>query len=185
MDLAELAQFTYQGLKHRGIEVTLSGGACVSLYTRNAYLSGDLDFIGRLGDDPSRLDAAMAALGFKKEGRHFIHPQSDFFVEFPAPPLAIGEQLVTRVRERSVQSKSGRRGVRMLSPTDCVKDRLCGYFHWDDRQSLDQAVWVAQAQKVDLAEVRKWSAQEGAPDKFEDFLRALKKARSRKNSGVP
>jgi hypothetical protein len=45
MNLEELAQYTYGGLKEDGIDVTLSGGACVSIYTCNAYQSGDLDFI--------------------------------------------------------------------------------------------------------------------------------------------
>jgi hypothetical protein len=175
MDLAELAQYTYQGLKIRGIEVTLSGGACVTLYTRNAYVSGDLNFIGKFGESPVRLAEAMGALGFKKENRHFIHPQSDFYVEFPPPPLAIGEQVMGRVPERMVHSKSGRKGVRMLSPTDCVKDRLCGYNHWGDRQSLDQAVRVAKARKVDFAEIRKWSSNEGMLDKFKDFMSAIKR----------
>jgi len=50
MRLQELAHHTYQGLKKKGINVTLSGGACVSIYTENAYQSGDLDFIRNMTD---------------------------------------------------------------------------------------------------------------------------------------
>ncbi|MDP2228515.1 MAG: hypothetical protein Q8J78_13685 [Moraxellaceae bacterium] len=49
----------------------------------------------------------------------------------------------------------------LLTPTDCVKDRLSAYYHWHDRQALEQAVWVAQRQAVDREAVRQWSAQEG------------------------
>jgi len=91
MSLQELAQFKYQGLKKEAIEVGLSGGACVSIYTDNAYQSGDLDFIRQGSESFERVSAVMIAMGFKNHGRHFTHPDSEFFVEFPRPPLTVGE----------------------------------------------------------------------------------------------
>ena len=129
LGLQELAQYTYQGLKRQKILVTLSGGACVSIYTQNAYQSSDLDFIPQLNFDLKKITLAMEELGFSRQGRHFIHPRSDFFVEFPAPPLTVGEEVPKVVREYAITTSLGRLGVRMLSPTDCVKDRLCGFFY--------------------------------------------------------
>ncbi|MDI6740798.1 MAG: hypothetical protein QME74_10605 [Candidatus Edwardsbacteria bacterium] len=40
--------------------------------------------------------------------------------------------------------------LHLLSPTDCVKDRLAAYFHWNDRQSLEQAGLVADNRKIDI-----------------------------------
>jgi hypothetical protein len=173
MGLRELAQHTYQGLKQRGLEVTLSGGACVSIYTRNAYQSGDLDFVRRMNVRFESVSAAMEELGFERRGRHFVHPDSDFYVEFPPPPLTVGEEPPREAREYVLESALGRMAVRMLSPTDCVKDRLCGYFYWKDRQSLDQAVLVASSKKVDLAEIERWAGKEGMKDRYADFLGAL------------
>jgi hypothetical protein len=55
-----------------------------------------------------------------------------------------------------------------------VKDRLAAYFHWQDPQSLEQAVLVAKSRKVDLKEIRRWSRQEGFEEKYRDFERRLK-----------
>lgn len=63
--------------------------------------------------------------------------------------------------------------LRLLSPTDCVKDRLAAFFHWNDRQSLEQAILVSRRQSVDLKEIRRWSLKEGAPNKLTIFLKAI------------
>ena len=55
-----------------------------------------------------------------------------------------------------------------------MKDRLAAFYHWNDRQGLDQAVWVTERHPVNLAEVKKWSVAEGASAKLELFLAALK-----------
>jgi len=36
----------------------------------------------------------------------------------------------------------------LLTPTDCVKDRLAAYFFWNDLQSLGQAVMVVKEIKL-------------------------------------
>lgn len=63
----------------------------------------------------------------------------------------------------------------MLSPTDCVKDRLCGFFHWNDRQSLDQAIMVAQRKKVDMGEIERWAVKERMREQFIVFKSDLAK----------
>lgn len=183
MGIQELAQHTYQGLKALGMEVTLSGGACVSIYTENAYQSGDLDFIRKMTVGFESVSEAMAGLGFSRKGRHFVHPESDFYVEFPPPPLTVGEEAPKEVKEYVLESPRGRIAVRMLSPTDCVKDRLCGFFFWNDRQSLDQAVLVAISRKVDLPEVERWAKKEGMKERCSEFLAALKKKRVSSKQG--
>ena len=82
MSLQELAQYTYQGLRVQSIEVVLSGGACVSIYTENAYQSGNLDFIRQLADSFEKVSIAMATLGFERNGRHFIHPEANSTLNF-------------------------------------------------------------------------------------------------------
>jgi hypothetical protein len=57
-----------------------------------------------------------------------------------------------------------------LSPTDCVKDRLSAYYYWNDRQSLEQAILIAQENEVDVDDIRRWSIEEGNLAKFEDFI---------------
>jgi hypothetical protein len=113
---------------------------------------------------------ALKPLGFEAKGRHFVHPETRFFVEFPTGPLMVGDQRVERVSERDTPAGK----LRLLSPTDCVKDRLAALFHWNDRQALEQALLVARAQKINLSEIRRWSRSEGHDDKFRVFERALR-----------
>jgi len=63
--------------------------------------------------------------------------------------------------------------LRVLSPTDCVKDRLCAFYFWKDQQGLTQAVLVAKSQKVDLKEIKRWSKTEGKEQEFEIFKKKL------------
>ena len=56
--------------------------------------------------------------------------------------------------------------LRLLSPTDCVKDRLAAFNHWNDRQCLQQAVWVTEERQVDGDDLERWSQQEGAMEKL-------------------
>jgi len=68
--------------------------------------------------------------------------------------------------------------VQILTPTQCVMDRLAAFYHWQDRQALDQAVAVAGAQDVDLDAVRRWSSDEGQGERFAEFLRAIRRSSS-------
>ena len=64
--------------------------------------------------------------------------------------------------------------LKLLSPTDCVKDRLAAYYFWNDRQSLDQAILVCENNPVNLNEVRLWSKNENMEDKFRLFQSRLR-----------
>ena len=79
-------------LKKNEIDTILVGGSVVSIYSNGAYRSGDLDFV-RASIFTTKLEDSMNSIGFKKHGRHYVHPEcKHLFVEFPGgPPLGIGE----------------------------------------------------------------------------------------------
>ncbi len=162
MSIGEFGAFVASHLKEYGIEVVLTGGSCVTIYSKNRYMSFDLDFIGGHGADGKKIRAALQLIGFSEKGRYYIHPDSEYFVEFPSGPLAVGDEPVKEIVE--LEFATGR--LRILSPTDCVKDRLSGYYHWQDMQCLEQAVMVASEHPVDLVEVERWSTHEGMHDEF-------------------
>ncbi|MEA1914905.1 MAG: hypothetical protein U9N30_06280, partial [Campylobacterota bacterium] len=60
--------------------------------------------------------------------------------------------------------------LRIITPTDSVKDRLAAYYHWKDERSLEQAILVATKHEVDFESIRKWSILEGSEDKYEEFI---------------
>ena len=115
------------------------------MYASDRYVSMDLDFIERLHVTRRQLKQALAEIGFAEENRYFKHPETEFFLEFPAGPLAVGGEPVWAIEEIHLDTGI----LKLLSPTDCVKDRLAAFYHWNDRQCLLQAVWVARARKID------------------------------------
>ncbi len=88
-----------------------------------------------------------------------------YTVEFPASPLAIGQELVKEISE--IETEYG--VLRLITPTDSVKDRLAAYFFWDDERSLEQAILVALKNDIDFENVKLWSEREQETEKFEFF----------------
>jgi hypothetical protein len=172
---AQVALEVSSALEAAGIVGVLTGGGCASIYTRGAYQSADLDFVLQSVATRKRLDSALGAIGFRREGDRYLHPAGRFFVEFPAGPLGIGNDL--RISPRTL--RIARKSLRLLSPTDSCRDRLAGFYHWQDRQSLRTAVQIALHQRVHMAKIRAWSLEEGAGAGFEEFRRELRRARRR------
>ena len=170
MSQAEFGAFVQSHLRDHGIEVVLSGGASVAIYSEGKYVSVDLDMVPKYSLNRPKLTAAMRILGFDEpKARSFIHPDSPHIVEFPAGPLSVGGEPVKEI----VEIKYSTGILRVISATECVKDRLAAYYHWGDLPSLDQAVLVAKANDVDLKEIGRWSEIEGASDKFARFRERL------------
>jgi hypothetical protein len=154
-------------LERHGIRVVLSGGAVVSIYSENEYESYDLDFIATgLARDTS---PAMRELGFQKKARYWEHAKSRYWVEFPPGPVQVGDRCLTEFSERSTRFGT----LRLLTPIDCVMDRLAGYYHWNDPQALEQALAVARRHRIDFRRIEEWSRTEKAEAKYRDFVGRL------------
>ncbi len=173
--LAEVAVVVGDALRRHGIRAVLTGGACACLHTRGRYVSRDVDYVLPAETVLSMLDAAMAAIGFRRDGSRYIHSKCKFFVEFPAGPLAIGQDSSPRpvlIRRGSLRTLS-------LSATDACRDRLAAFYHWGDRQALNAAIQIAIANRIGIQRIRAWSVAEGATARFEEFLVAVKAGRRR------
>lgn len=162
MSQSELAAYVQTHLRSAGIDVVLSGGASVAYYSEYRYVSLDIDLVNQYFANRSKLTGLMIELGFIEEGRYFTHPESEYWVEFPSGPLAVGREPVKEIR--SVTLSTG--VLRVISPTDCIKDRLLAYFYWDDLQCLEQAALIADIQQVDWSELERWAIVEGCQQKF-------------------
>lgn len=164
--LKELALIVCSRLREDGIDAVLTGGGVVSIYTGNQYKSFDLDFISHA--PVSDISDSLSKLGFKKtKGRYYVHPETDFYIEFPSPPVAVGSKPLKEFHE--IQTDSGY--LKLLTPTQCVMDRLAAYYYWNDQQSLEQAIAVAKSHQIDYIEVEEWSIAEGMVSKFELFIK--------------
>ena len=168
----QLWKYVATHLKDKGIDTVLVGGAVVSIYSEGAYKSGDLDFV-LTSLFVEGLPEAMKEIGFvKKGGRHFVHPEcKHLHIEFPSSGfLEIGED--NNIKPAEVECEGLK--IKILSPTDCVKDRLASYIHFKARECLDQAVLVGKKHPVKLEAIKKWCKNENAEWAFKDFLAKLK-----------
>jgi hypothetical protein len=163
-DLKELACLIYETLKNSGIKAVLVGGACVSIYSHNQYQSFDLDFATY--EDLKSIEKALAKLGFKRIGRQFSRDQCPYLIDFVNPPISVGHEAIHQFS--TVNTSTG--SLQLLSPTDCVKDRLASFFHWDDIQGLEQALMVAKNHFIDLKDLKLWATKEGFEKKLDKFL---------------
>lgn len=85
------------------------------------------------------------------------------------PPITIGYEAIHQFEK--IKTVAG--SLVLLLPTDCVKDRLASFFHWNDMQALDQAILVAKAHQIDVKNLKKWAKSEGFSEKLHQFLRQL------------
>lgn len=168
--LRELAFLVCTALERAGATAVLTGGSAAACYAPQAYVSQDMDFVlsflGRTAKE-----TVLNDLGFRRQGSMYVHPRSPITLDFPEGPLAVGEEILRKWETW----REGDRLLHILTPTDCVRDRLAGYLFWNDRQNLATAVAVAKARRkeIDLPYIRQWCEAEGERPKFEDFLAAL------------
>jgi len=169
--LEELAVMISEALEAAGIIATLSGGGAVSIYSKNQYMSHDLDFV--TSADVRRLHDVIAPLGFCQSSskRLFEHPLTAWLVEFPAGPLGFGAREVDHRAIPLLETPYG--SLRIITTSLCVIDRLAAYLHWNDRQCWDQAVLVCRSHDVDWDDITSWASNEGMPMEEIDLLRTM------------
>ena len=167
----ELWKYVAAHLKKKNIDTILVGGAVVSIYSEGIYKSGDLDFV--LTDMFTKnLPEAMKEIGFEKHAsRHYSHPECKHLtIEFPSSFLEIGDDSSIIPDEVGIEGVK----IKILSPTDCVKDRLASYIHFKARECLDQAALVSSKHPVNYLSIKKWCKNEKAEYAFDDLLKKIK-----------
>jgi hypothetical protein len=165
MSSLELAAYVCDTLKQRGILTTLSGGFCTEIYSCGAYTSMDIDLINQYNEDHKKIVSIMLELGFKQDGRYFYHDDALYAIEFPSGPPAVGDELIKDIAE--IDTEAG--VLRILTPTDAIKDRLAAYYFWNSDRTLEQALWIAEKNPFDMQNIENWSHTEGMDQKFATF----------------
>lgn len=108
-------------------------------------------------------------IGFKRLGRCFSRDDCLFIIDFVNPPIAIGNESIRHFD--TIKTSTGT--LKLLTPTDCVKDRLVSFIHWNDQQALEQAILVAKDHYIDINDVKRWAKGEGHQEKFNVFCKKL------------
>jgi hypothetical protein len=154
---AELAAMVCAALRALDDEPVLVGGAVVAIYSDGRWVSDDLDFVSWRDDKKRR--PVMEELGFRKRGAYWVHPDTELFVQFVSPPVMIGHKHVRQPAR--LPTAAGE--VTILSPLDCVLDRLAWHLDRGDAQTLAQAIDVARAHEVPIDAIEAWLAGEPWP----------------------
>jgi hypothetical protein len=170
---AEMCALIVETLADSGIDVVLVGGSCVCLYNNERFGSLDLNFIDLTYSRRKEISAALATIGFtpREQTKYFEHPDSQWSVEFPTAPLAIGHEQIDSKRITSLETATGT--VRLLNPTDTVKDRLLWYYLEHDGQCWQQALDIATNHKISWRNLKTWHENEGYPEEYSKFRNAL------------
>lgn len=174
--IVELAAIVANHLQQHDISVVLVGGLAVEIYSKNIYLTNDIDMIDISYQKPAKLHKAMAEIGFAKQGRIFVNPSTEITVEFPSGPVTVGDELVSETTV--VTTAAG--DLPVLQAGDVIKDRLSAYLHWNDKQSLVQAVTVLAGFPAELNAACRFCRNEGSPEASKLIKQLLAKAADRK-----
>lgn len=169
LERAEMAALVVETLAAHGIEVVLVGGSCVCIWTDERFGSFDLDFIDLTYRRRREIKSALSEIGFVPKGatRYFEHPDSNWTIEFPTAPLAVGHEMIGSERVATIDTKLGT--IRLLNPTDTVKDRLPWWYLEGDHQCWEQAADIARHHQIAWTELEKWHAGEGYTDRYPEF----------------
>jgi hypothetical protein len=161
--LDDIAFAVCTALERVRIEAVLTGGSAAAHYAPSALQSYDADFVLRFGDPSGSVVAALASLGFNRHANGFFeHASTPFTVEFPAGPLAVGSEIL---HDYATEYR-GAEILRVLSPTDAVRDRFMAFFAWGDISALHAALTVAWAigDAFYLDAFERWAKTESARD---------------------
>lgn len=169
LERAELAAVIVETLASRDIDVVLVGGSCVCIYTNERFGSLDLDFVDLSYSRKKEIAGALKHIGFHSRGasRYFERDGCQWSIEFPSAPLTIGQEQIPNDRIAKLETDLGT--VRLLSPTDCVKDRLLWWYLENDRQCWEQALDIARGHAIGWQDLKAWHQAEGYSDRYDFF----------------
>jgi len=156
-----------EALTAAGAHPVLVGGGAVEIYTRSAYTTRDLDFVAAVTEE---VRSTMDALGFGREGRHWVHEELGVVVEFPGATLAPAEAVAIEVDGLV---------LRIIAVEDLVVDRLASWKHWGwDPDGAAAVLLLAIHTNLDGQRLH-WRAED------EDVLDALARLRPLAESNEP
>jgi hypothetical protein len=171
LNMEELASYVCSQLDKKDIKVILSGGSCMELYTNALYSSYDIDFVMKQSHTIRQIESAMIEIGFSLEGKYYVLDESNFFVEILSPPVAVGDQFIKEFASRDTKVGT----LKLLTATDCIKDRLCGCYLHNDKHCFEHALAVAHKNEIDINDLKLWAKNEDKliQEGLDYFLKSL------------
>lgn len=139
--LLEIAAVAADELAEIGVDLRVVGGVAVATWTNDAFLSTDIDVLIPSSD---AVEAAMAALGLVRMGRHWSVPGTDLGIEAPAAWPEPWE------RFEPVRLASGRT-IALSTPEDLAVRRVDEFLSTGHRESYQQIEALCRRTRFDHA----------------------------------
>jgi len=117
------------------------GGCALSYYSREVYFTADIDLAYA---DREALDRVLKSIGFRREGRYWVHEDLKLAVEAPASSLG-GEEAPLEI----VDLGEGLRCT-ILGVEDLIIDRLNACKHWKSEVDCEMAELLVNRYVADL-----------------------------------
>jgi len=133
-----------------GFRAIVIGGVAVEFWTRGAYSTADIDLY--LPHGPA-VDERLAELGLHRQGRHWVDPEHDLFIEAPASFPAPAEQVM------EVRLSTGQTAL-VLSPEDVLVYRLHEFVGTGHREVASQAISLLTSPDIDEQRLRRRTDEE-------------------------
>ena len=169
LSVKQIAARVREHLVQAGYDPVLTGRACAAVYVGSKVAARALDFVLKEYEVPELADT-MRAIGFNRTGLYtYEGRRCPLDVIFSPPPLAVGDDMVRGVDEIKVRGGA----IKLLTPTDCTRQRLSMYYRWGDMDAFEEAVEMALAFDVDMDLIKKWSDWEWCSDRYEEFIEEL------------
>ncbi len=156
--LPEAAVTIATAFNREGIAAVLTGPAASAIHTHDRRTCRHLNYALTPPVSPSRLASALRYLGFDAApaATSRAHADSGFSIELTEEPVTLGKG--DAVLGQTLQLKNG--FVRVLSPTDCCRERLLRWKSTQGETEMTQAVDVAARCDVNMPIMRAWMRQQ-------------------------
>jgi len=140
------------------------GGHALEIYSFGKYVSGDIDLVA---SELGRIEAKLAAIGFKKEGKNWVSEKLRLFVEIVSNKLT-GD--ITKVRDIII---GGNSYVRVIGIEDLILDRLNSCVHWNYVTDCEWAEYLVKKFKdtLDVHYLKEKAKEDNVLNRLEDCLK--------------
>lgn len=155
--LDEMAFTICTAMDRNGITAVLTGEGLAAVYAPDANESQTLHFVYPLTNASPSVET-MRVLGFQRVADGvYRHSDHELTVKSVEGPIAIGEEVIQTWSTWHRQDLI----LHLLTPTDCVRDRLAAAIREDDIDPVQQAAEVAMRHPVDMDLIQNWCGREG------------------------
>ncbi|QYY44516.1 hypothetical protein K3F53_07285 [Aneurinibacillus thermoaerophilus] len=150
-------------LESLNVEPIIVGGFSVELYTRNSYLTEDIDFVLNGRDKANQV---LLDLGFEKQGKDWYHKEVGLIVEIPDNWLDGDYSRVTKL------NIGNGRYVKVIGIEDIICDRLRACKFWRSQSDCEWAfrLYYAHRERIDMKYLKQKATKDGTYEIVEEWI---------------